>query len=288
MTLIIYVNGFAHAGLGNLLFQIASAIYYKETFGGNILLNNNNTLRFGTSIEKKQSVKKDGENIPYTDTIFKKFDIYKKLENHIIIHNDYTNNKHVPNKNILISGYCQNIDLFKEYLYKMPEYLNLQDKTIINYIKSKYKNIDRGIFIGLRVGNDWRHMKKITRDSYINALEKLKNMNINIDNLFIVSDVNNAWVDKFDLQNIYPATFINENDIFQIYAGLMCKHYILSESTFHLWIAYLGTINNNDKKVIVFKNTDVTNRPLSFDNWIKIDYKKESLKSLAKNMALIN
>jgi len=269
---IIYVDGCG--GLGNSLYQIATAIYYKETYGGTILLKNENTLQFGTSniFGKKQNVKIDGQDIPYTSTIFKKFKFYKKLENYKIVDNKYTNNKYVPNnnENILISVFNQNINLFKDFLYKIPEYLNLQDKIIINHIKSKYKNIENGIMIGLRVGKDWRS-KRITRDSYINALQKLKSLNINIDNLFIISDIHNAWIDKFNLQDIYPATFINENDVYQIYAGLMCKHYILSESTFHAWIAYLGTINN-DKKVIMFKKTDLTKRPLFLDNWIQIDY----------------
>ena len=83
--------------------------------------------------------------------------------------------------------------------------------------------------------------------------------------------LSNAWNDIFNLQDIYPATIVDENDIYQIYAGLMCKHYILSESTFHLWISYLGTINDDNKKVIIFNNTDITNRNLSLDNWIKIN-----------------
>lgn len=269
----IYVNG--TGGLGNSLFQIASAIYYKETYGGNILLQKNDTLMYGTSnkFNKIQNMTLNATNVPYTNTILSKFDFYNKINNAVIVNNAYENIKYTVkgNENILIRGYCQNINLFKPFLHKIPKYLNLEDETIINFIKSKYKNINNGILISLRVGSDFAHMKKITRNSYINALKKFKDMNININNLFIVSDIPNAWVDKFDLQDIYPATFINENDIVQIYAGLMCKHYILCESTFHLWIAYLGTINDTNKKVIVFKDTDLTNRPLSFDNWIQID-----------------
>ena len=52
----------------------------------------------------------------------------------------------------------------------------------------------------------------------------------------------------------------------------MFKHYVLSESTFHLWIAYLGTVDRTDKQVIVFNNTDITKRPLSFKHWRHIDY----------------
>ena len=109
----------------------------------------------------------------------------------------------------------------------------------------------------------------MTRNSYIKALETLKHIGVNIENLFIIADVDNAW-EIFDLQNIYPATQVVEDDITQIYLGRLCSHFILSESTFHLWIAYL--CNSVNKKVIVFKNTDITNRNLFLDDWIHIDY----------------
>jgi len=123
--------------------------------------------------------------------------------------------------------------------------------------------------IGVRIGDDFNHMNKLTRNSYINALETLKHIGVNIENLFIIADVDNAW-EIFDLQNIYPATQVVEDDITQLYLGRMCSHFILSESTFHLWIAYL--CNTVNKKVIVFKDTDITNRKLFLDDWIHIDY----------------
>ena len=96
-------------------------------------------------------------------------------------------------------------------------------------------------------------------------------MNINVNNLFIISNFKNAWSDKFDLQNIYPTTEVDEDDYTQFIFGTKCKHFILSESIFHLWISYLGTINNKNKKVLYFKNTDFDLRPLVFDDWLKID-----------------
>ena len=47
MSSCIYVNGIG--GLGNTLFQIANAIYYKKKFVGTILLGNNNIVKFRTS-----------------------------------------------------------------------------------------------------------------------------------------------------------------------------------------------------------------------------------------------
>ena len=44
--------------------------------------------------------------------------------------------------------------------------------------------------------------------------------------------------------------------------------------TFHLWIAYLLTNfgENTDKNVICYNDTDITNRNLNLDDWIKLDY----------------
>jgi beta-1,4-mannosyl-glycoprotein beta-1,4-N-acetylglucosaminyltransferase len=269
----VYVDGIA--GLGNTLFQIATAIGYKEKYNLDIFLKlDSYEIKYGTSIlfnRKKLTIDQNSDQyITYDKTIFSKFNYYNKTEDLLVeLENNYTDNIITPSSDIKIKGYCQNINLFKEYIYKIPEYLYLNDPIRNNYIKSKYKNFDNAIMIGIRIGDDFKHMKKINRNSYINALETLKHMGININNLFIIADIDNAW-EILDLQNIYPATQVVEDDITQIYLGRMCSHFILSESTFHLWIAYL--CNAVNKKVIVFKNTDITNRKLFLDDWIHIDY----------------
>ena len=66
--------------------------------------------------------------------------------------------------------------------------------------------------------------------------------------------------------------FIDEDDITQINTGLLCNNFILSESTYHYWIALLKNSFDINTKVVCFNNTDITNKNLSLDNWIKIDY----------------
>lgn len=269
----VYLDGIA--GLGNTLFQIATAIGYKEKYNLDIFLKSGSyEIKYGTSIIfnriKLSNDPISNEYITYDKTIFSKFDYYDTAKNSAIeLVNDYTDNIIIPSSDIIIKGYCQNIGLFKDYIHKIPEYLHLNDPVRNNYIKSKYKNLENSVMIGVRIGDDFKHMKKLTRNSYIKALETLKGIGVNIENLFIISDVDNAW-EIFDLQNIYPATQVVEDDITQIYLGRMCSHFILSESTFHLWIAYL--CNTVNKKVIVFKDTDITNRKLFLDDWIHIDY----------------
>lgn len=269
----VYVDGIS--GIGNSLFQIATAISYKEKYNTNILLKSDSyVLRYGTSKlfnrTKQKKDKNSNEDITYDKTIFSKFEYYNTRNNLAIeCANDYTSTIVTPSTDIIIKGYCQNVELFKDYIHKIPEYLHLDDSTIIDYIKTKYKNTENGVMIGLRIGEDFKHMNKLTRNSYINALETLKRMGVNIDNLFIISDTDNAW-EIFNLHELYPATQVNEDDITQIYIGRMCSHFILSESTFHLWIAYLS--NTANKNVVVFNNTDITNRNLFLDGWIHVDY----------------
>jgi hypothetical protein len=270
----IYIQGIG--GLGNCLFQLVSAIYYCEKYNYTLILQYTEPLLFGTSnkFDKiKCAIDVDNNWITYNKTIYKNLQFTHTIDNHIIVYNDYTDTKILPNciDNILVCGYNQNINLYKEYISIIPKYLNLYDNEIIQYITNKYGNISNGICIGIRIGNDFTNMNKLTSTSYIKAIDYFKDNHIDISNIYIISDTPNINT-KFNIDKYYKYTEINESDIVQFYFGLMCKHYILSESTFHLWIAYLGTIDNKDKQVICFNNTDITNRKLEFDHWNKLDY----------------
>ena len=279
----IIVNG--TGGIGNSLFQIATAIYYAEEYNYKIVLKKTNALIYGGSnsfiklhgktYDRIYKDLKTGIVKTYKDTIYKNFyfDIDDEIQKSGQLTNNYTDIKVVPfGQNIEIAGYSQNLNLFYKHIDKIPKYLCLNDENIINYIRNKYKNIENSICIGIRVGEDYTHMKKISSKSYSNALNYCKNNGINTKDIYILSDVKNSWEDIFKLNNDYPAIDVDEADIVQFYLGLMCKNYILSESTFHLWIAYLGTINESEKKVICFNDTDITNRNLNLPNWITIDY----------------
>lgn len=276
----IFVQRTGGTQLGNFLYKIATAIYYREEFGYEIFLDKKGIpgLSFNYPTKDYLRNRETNEYVPFDKSILSKFDWYggndNKPENFEIIHNDYSDTIIVPTKNIMITGYCQNINLFKKHLNKMPKYLNLNDNTIRDYINSKYKNVKDSIVIGVRAGEDWKNMIKLQRESYISALNKLKELGVSIENLFIMSNVRNVWEDKFDLQKDYPAIVVDEDCITQFYLGMMCNNFVLSESTFHLWVAYLGTLNNPNKKVIVFEDTDPTNRPLCLPNknWIKVKY----------------
>jgi len=87
-------------GLGNCLFQIASAIYYAEKYGYTLILDDSsNSLHIGTSnYTNRFKSKTDNNNIiSYKNTIFNKL-TYRTCNknNYKIIHNNYTDTLIIP------------------------------------------------------------------------------------------------------------------------------------------------------------------------------------------------
>tara|TARA_Y100000816_G_C26107668_1_gene589230 strand:- start:3589 stop:4395 length:807 start_codon:yes stop_codon:yes gene_type:complete len=262
----VYVQGIG--GLGNILYQIANAIYYAEKYGYTIALQNKERMFYGTSITHGRNVcmkSENGERIPYRDTIFKHFkwvDEDEKEADRISIKPRHNDLKVDPKgKSLTIKGHCQHLNLFLEILPQIPKYLCLDESWINEYIQKKYGDVSEGIMVGLRVGRDFGSGSRHSADQYIRALQ-----HVSTDKLFIISDKPNAWKNVFRLQSRYPAVDVVENDIIQFYLGIKCKHYIFSESTFHAWIAYIGTTLNPEKKTICFRS-DFTNRNLHLKQW---------------------
>jgi hypothetical protein len=270
--------GFTLTGLGNTLFQIAVAIYYAEKYNMKIIIERNHITLFGTCNmfdRNKIYYDKQGNYNGYDYTILKNFTFTDNLDlsNTIDVENFFSNNKIIPeNTHINILGFNQNLDLFKEYFHKIPDYLYLKDPSIIEYIHNKYGDVSGSICLGIRLGKDFENVKMPNAESYKKAIDYYKDKNINVDKIYVISDVPNIEECNFPLKKYYDYVEIVENDIVQIYFGLMCQNYVLSQSTFHLWIAYIASIQDKSKQTICFNNTDITNRNLHLDDWICIDY----------------
>jgi hypothetical protein len=268
-------------GLGNILFQLAAAIPYAIEYKYSIVFDNCSlNLHVGTAkITNRNRVRKiNGIEQSYKNTIFNTNNIsYKNILPNInkVIENNYTSDKYTPQDNdivLKIQGYCQNILLFYEYLKYIPEYINLKDIIIFNYIYDKY-NISKDddiIMIGMRLCDDFKHMNKITAQSYNKAIKKLNPTPTT--KIMIIADNYDIAKSSFKLDTNCELIYIDEDDITQIYAGLLCSSFILSESTFHWWISTLKCAQDETTKVICFNNTDLTNRPLVLPNWIVMDY----------------
>ena len=263
----IYINGVS--GLGNNLFQIALAIYYKETYKNmnfNIILDKSSkTLIYGTANEfGRQKLKTS-----YLENILNKFQTINKIPTGLNVLNndfsslnaiDFTNTTNTTN--LVLSGFSQNVDLFFDVRDKLLNYLNLDDESIKQPLLKKYKfdNSAINIMLGIRIGNDGGYRySKFTKQSYAQAINSIIELNIDkVINIYVISDVDefSCMIDNSDKYNII---YVDEDDISQIYVGLMCNHFILSDSTYHWWIAFLKWSQDNSVSVYAFNNTFITN-----------------------------
>jgi len=258
----VYVRG-TGGGLGNTLFQVASAIYYCENFGYTLCLEPNATISYGTAntFGRTKSMQQDGQPVSYTKTIFSKILLSVVGDARVIVNNHAETTRIIPDGNIEIAGFCQNLALVADMFAVLPKYLELSDQNIKEYVAAKYGDLTGAICIGVRVGEDFQHMKKITLESYRKGIAHLRALGIQ-GPCYIIGDVPDYGLEE--------CIDIKEPDIIQLYFGMACSHYILSESTFHLWVAYLGTLET-EKTVICFNDTDITNRGLNKPGWVTLD-----------------
>jgi len=280
----VYIAGLPRCGLGNHLFQIAVAIHYAEKYGYKIILVSSLPMLYGTGnmFNKRKCYQKGNNTLGYDQTILSKFTFItpqqfanlKKIRHPILRVNNHLSATNIitptNGQDLEITGFSQALGLFRDVIPKFPHYFNYHDPDIISYITDKYGDISNGVCLCIRKGDDFKHMIKLTTNSYTKALDHLQGTGVSLDKLFIIADVPNIHK-YFDLSK-YNYVEVDESDIVQLYFGIMCKHYILSESTFHLWMAYLGSLDDPESNVICFNNTDITNRNLALVDWIKIDY----------------
>jgi len=278
------IHVFGTGGLGNCLFQICTAIYYAETYGYNIIFDDNSKLlKLGSSSEyfyyRDKTKRIEGNKVGYDKTILNKF-TFRNLQqsfNYTEVTHFYENNKIVPKSDdiyLKINGWCQNYKLFYDVFDKIFKYFNFQDNHIKQYIKTKY-NINetkKNIMIGLRIDQDFIHMTKITEKSYEAALNTFVEPDETDYNLIVISDKIEGREQKLNFPIKGNIIYVDESDIDQIYAGLMCSNFILSESTFHYWIALFKQMTDPNINVICFNDTDITIRELALPTWISIDY----------------
>jgi hypothetical protein len=118
-------------------------------------------------------------------------------------------------------------------------------------------------------------MRKITKKSYSNALQQIIGCKLNYK-LYVLSDVKHEWKNMIDHKYIDNAIHVDEDDISQMHIAMNCDYFVCSESTYHYIIALFAYLTNPGAKIIVFNNTDLTNRKhthlFSTDDWIRIDY----------------
>ncbi len=242
-------------GLGNTLFQLAtmyalSKEYNLEMNIHELLLYCNILNNFGFEHEKK---------------IFKKFlntyDCSYSQKEFIKIcesENNYVEqflDKHFLNRiqeslqnNIKIEGYFQSHLYFDKY---REDILNLFeiDNYSLDYIKNKYSvlfDADK-MCISIHIRMNYAGNINYNSNYFIETINFFKKIYSNIHFLIFSNNIDlvNEWFPNND-----EYTYVTGNiDYIDLWIMSLCKHNIISHSTFSWWGAYL---NNNPDKIITY------------------------------------
>jgi hypothetical protein len=142
--------------------------------------------------------------------------------------------------------------------------LNIVNKHITKLISEN----ENSIALHIR-GKDYAHMGLCKNSYYIGALEYLIER-LDYYKIFLFSDEPNYARHMLNTRNIEYTFIDNESDIDTLYLMTLCKHFIISNSSYSFWGAYFGEKNGG----IIFSpnewvTIDLSPSPVP-DRWIKI------------------
>ena len=226
-------GGYNNFGLGNQMFQIATAVSYAEK--------NNLTATFPELKDKKFG--------GYSDNIFNK--ITTEDFDHDSLDVEYYEPSYSYNaipvfENIRIHGYFQSEKYFIDSKKLISKLFDVEP-SLQSYIYKKYGNeLFDATSCHFRFGdytqlNDY-HVLLSDTSYYENALNKS-----NTNRLIIFSDD----IDRCKTLNIFKDFEVfyisDEADVVDLYMMSMCRDNIIANSTFSWWGAWLN--KNNEKKI---------------------------------------
>lgn len=231
------VSCYLQGGLGNQLFQIATAYSLSIDNNDEFLVNfNAGSFTQKPAIEYKNNV------------LYKIKELINLSACKYVYYEPFFKYNEIPyTKDIVLHGYFQSEKYFlknKELIQKL--FLN---DNIIDQLKSKYQNIlDNSVSIHIRRGDyltkpSFHTNQKI--DYYTNSINYLQN----IKNILIFSDDIDWCKSNFIDDRI---SFISElSDYEDLYLMSLCENNITANSSFSWWGAWLNL--NKNKKVIMPK-----------------------------------
>ena len=230
------INPTLAGGLGNMMFQIASAM--------GIASKNHEVAYDFNHVGILHKYPKD-----YKDNLFRKVKKQKTptvdFENILIEPEDFRYQKvHLPKSNIKLGGYFQSPKYFNHIKEKIIDLFSPANKDL-EYINNKYKTGKNVVSLHVRRGDytklsDYHYNLKI--EYYLNAIDYFKGKEF----LILSDDI--EWCKKNFIGNKFK--FVEkEEDYIDLYIMSMCEHNIIANSTFSWWGAYL---NKNSKKVVVY------------------------------------
>jgi len=180
-------------------------------------------------------------------------------------------------KNVLLLGQWQSYLYFDEV--ELRRHFNFKDNIensdiYTKHLLAKIRN-SNSVMLNIRrtdyLNNDFHGVIGL---DYINKSVEIISSKVNQPEFFIFSDDIEWCSQNINLKNMTIVDHKYKGYKFSYYLQLMsnCKHFIIPNSTFAWWSAWLNT--NTDKIVISpkrwFNREDINTNDLIPDNWIRI------------------
>ena len=241
----------ANTGLGNVLFQVASTYGLAKSHG-----------RIPSFYQLHQFIHKLKAQFGYNhmDTIFRKFSTFATIPSTISCKEQPANfalqdmnvidfiETH-PGNNICLEGYFQSHLYFNNYRNDILDLFSI-DNPSLEQIKTKYPVLFDASHtcISLHFRTSWLHGIQYSPEYYREAIEYIKARVANPHFMIYADNVNT--IRPFCSSLTVPFTIVEQNpDYIDLWTMSICKHAILSFSTFSWWGAYL---NRNPDKIVVY------------------------------------
>ena len=250
-----YVDGYVkhghqRHGLGNVLFMINAAL----SCGAEPILVNTTNVIFGTA----NAFGRRMQPRPYTSTLLSRFTLAQSKPKRIggALRGGAGPLAPIPT--------CPNASSFTVRTFgQSPHFAASAWKLVERLvwpptaaeISAKYPGIERGTCVGVRAGRDFAH-RPISASQYARALAYLRSVGESTAPLFVLADVPRAqWAPLLvdASADAAHATQIAEDDVTQLAIGRRCRNFVVSQSSFHVWLAYVAIA---PQWVIAFNGSD--------------------------------
>jgi len=231
-------------GLGNCLFQIANGMSLSLDNGVNVYF----------------SLKTSSNRKNYYDSIFRNLPRIEEPKGRVLKEKYFTYHKIKYYHGIKLYGYYQSEKYFINHKEHIINYLKEYMHEIKTDLDEYFKIINNEHTISLHVRRtDYLKKKKYHYNQndcyYRNAVDRLiEKLNINYETfkikytLVIFSD-DIEWCRTWKFLIDYNCHYVDKNnDVFELYAMSLCKHNIITNSSFSWWGAYL---NNYMDKIVI-------------------------------------
>jgi len=241
-------------GLGNALFQIASIYGISKKLGVrctfprvNLYIEALHALNYNHGETILRNVPSWGENIAF-DTVSEQFlgdgVEYNKQYNEALIHL-IQNSKH----NIMVRGHLEDFRYFEDVFDDLKEMFSCDPVTRAK-VDEKFGSLLKGNSVAIHF-RDYSKVNNpflaIVPDFYKRAIRYIKERVE--DPHFLLFTDNKDCVDVSILDGCNYTFIENEVDYMDLYCMSLCKHAIISQSTFSWWACFL---NPNPDKIVLY------------------------------------